>query len=178
MTLATPRGVVLTQGIADCKCCHMQDIPPDPDVLALEALTRVLVGVAWDSAHAAPPGVTFPQIRLLVILESLGEVASSRLAQAMGVSASSVTRLADKLERRGHLVRGSDEHNRSVVTVDVTESGRQVVGHVLDRRHAALRALLDGMPPNQRRAAATAARRIVETAAAVPTISTAGPGPL
>jgi DNA-binding MarR family transcriptional regulator len=154
----------------------MQDL--DHDVAALEALTRVLVAVAWDSAHAAPVGVTFPQIRLLLALEGLGQVPSSRLAATLGVNASSVTRLADKLEARGYLVRGADPHNRSVVTVAVTEAGRQVVAQVLDRRHAALRELLDRLSPTQRRRTAGVARELVATAAATAMVGSAGPGPL
>jgi DNA-binding MarR family transcriptional regulator len=100
----------------------------DQDVALFDALTRVLVGVAWDSAHAAPVGMTFPQTRLLLVLLDLGKVASSRLAEAMGVNASSITRHADKLEARGYLRRGTDERNRSVVTLDVTEAGRAAGG--------------------------------------------------
>jgi DNA-binding MarR family transcriptional regulator len=151
---------------------------PDPDVVALENLTLVLVGIAWDCAHAAPPEVTFPQTRLLLILSRLGRVPSSRLAAAMDVNASSVTRLADRLEALGYLVRGRDERNRSVVTVEVTEAGHEVVAQILERRHAALAAVLDRLPPGQRKSAAASARRIVNAAATIPAIGTAGPGPL
>jgi DNA-binding MarR family transcriptional regulator len=150
----------------------------DPDVAAVEALTRVLVAVAWDSAHAAPMGVTFPQVRLLLVLGGMGEVSCSRLATALGVNASSVTRLADKLEARDYLVRGTDPHNRSVVTVALTEAGRQVVAHVLERRHAALGALLGQLSPAQRRRAANAARELVGAAASVAMVGSTGPGPL
>ncbi|MTD52963.1 MarR family winged helix-turn-helix transcriptional regulator [Amycolatopsis pithecellobii] len=150
----------------------------DSDVAALEALTRVLVGVAWSSAHAAPAGVTFPQIRLLLVLDALGQVSSSKLAAALGVNASSVTRLADKLAARGYLVRGADPHNRSVVTVEVTGSGRRVVAQVLDRRHAELGALLDRLSTTQRRRAAGAARELVTAAAGAAMVGAAGPGPL
>ncbi|WP_218000913.1 MarR family winged helix-turn-helix transcriptional regulator [Nocardia aobensis] len=94
------------------------------EIAALEALTRMLVSIAWDSAHAAPPGVTFPQMRFLLILQALGRVSSSRLAAALGVNASSVTRLADRLEARGYVARGTDAHNRSVVTIEVTTPDR------------------------------------------------------
>jgi DNA-binding MarR family transcriptional regulator len=156
----------------------MQEVAVDPDVGLFEALTRVLVGVAWDSAHAAPVGVTFPQIRLLLVLRDLGKVPSSRLAEMMGVNASSVTRLADKLQARGYVDRGTDERNRSVVTLEVTDAGRQAVVHVLDRRHAALSAVLDRLAPEQRLAAADAARAFIAAAVAEPTVATSGPSPL
>lgn len=75
----------------------------DTESAALEALTRMLVGIAWDSAHAAPPGITFPQMRLLLVADGLGRVPCSALAAALGVNASSVTRLADKLAAHGYL---------------------------------------------------------------------------
>ena len=170
----------LTGSVASDKSCDVQDLMErtEQDVAELEALTRVLVGVAWDSAHAAPVGVTFPQVRLLLAVEGLGQVSCSRVARTLGVNASSVTRLADKLEARGYLVRGADPHNRSVVTVAVTESGREVVAHVLHRRHAALAELLDRLPPTQRRRAARAARELVTAAAGVAMAGSAGPGPL
>ncbi|WP_040817662.1 MarR family winged helix-turn-helix transcriptional regulator [Nocardia jiangxiensis] len=136
-----------------------------PDVAALEVLTRTLVGIAWDSAHVAPPGVTFPQMRLLLVLQTLGRVPCSRLATALGVNASSVTRLADKLESRGFLSRGADAHNRSVVTVEVTEAGQQVVDEVLEARHAAFRIILDQLPEEKRQSVTAAAHDLVRAAA-------------
>lgn len=150
----------------------------DTEAAALEALTRVLVGIAWDSAHAAPPGITFPQMRLLLVADGLGRVPCSVLAAALGVNASSVTRLADKLAAHGYLVRGEDEHKRSVVTLEVTEAGRGAVTKVLRRRHAALRAVLDQVPVSRRKAVVAAATTLVTAAAAVPSVSSTGPGRL
>ncbi|RSD09413.1 MarR family transcriptional regulator [Amycolatopsis eburnea] len=145
----------------------------DPDVVALDGLTLVLVGIAWECAHAAPPEVSFPQTRLLLVLDRLGRVPSSRLAEAMGVNASSVTRLADRLEALGYVARGRDPRNRSVVTLEVTETGGVLVREILDRRHAALGELLDRLPPAHRKAAATAARRLVHSAATIPALGPA-----
>ncbi len=104
-------------------------------------------------------------MRLLLVLRTLGQVPSSKLASAMGVNASSVTRLADKLEARGYLSRGSDASNRSVVTVEVTEAGRAVVDRVLERRHAAFRTILDQLPEEKKRAVTVAAQDLVRAAA-------------
>ncbi|MFJ7214721.1 MarR family transcriptional regulator [Amycolatopsis sp. NPDC098790] len=155
----------------------LEDAAPgaDPDVVALDGLTLVLVGIAWECAHAAPPEVSFPQTRLLLILDRLGRVPSSRLAAAMGVNASSVTRLADRLESLGYVARGRDARNRSVVTLEVTDPGHELVARILEQRHAALGALLDRLPPSQRKSAAAAARRLVNAAATVPAL---GPAPL
>ncbi|MGW4486429.1 MarR family winged helix-turn-helix transcriptional regulator [Amycolatopsis sp. NPDC004368] len=150
----------------------------DSELDRLERLTRVLVAVAWDSAHAAPRGVTFPQVRLLVVLASLGCVPCSRLAGAMGVNASSVTRLADKLEAHGYVRRGEDEHRRTVVTVEVTRAGQAVVDDVIERRHEALGALLGQLSPENRQQAATAVENLLAAAEQAPLVPSAGPGRL
>jgi DNA-binding MarR family transcriptional regulator len=151
---------------------------PSDEVADLEQLTRVLVAVAWDSAHAAPRGVTFPQVRLLVVLDTLGRVPCSRLAEAMGVNASSVTRLADKLEAHGYVRRGVDEQRRTVVTVETTDAGRSVVAGVLDRRHRALADLLAELPAARRPAVTRAVRELVTAAEAAPALPATGPGRL
>lgn len=148
------------------------------EVAAFEGLTRVLVGLAWHSAYAAHPDLTLAQTRLLLILNDLGRVSSSHLAAALGVNASSVTRMADKLELIGFLDRRRHERNRSVVTVEVSPAGRQVVRHVIESRHAALQDVLDQLTPAQRRLAAASARRFTAAAARVSTVDTSGPGPL
>lgn len=150
----------------------------DPDVATLEVLTRVLVGLAWNSAHAAPAGLSFSQFRLLLVLHHLGRVPSSHLAAALGVNASTVTRLADKLVTRGYLARGADQHNRAVVTVEVTETGRTVVSQVVAARQTALRTALDRMPPETRSSVVEGARQFCATAAEVPALHWTGPGPL
>ena len=57
---------ILTDALAIGKYCVMQPLDnaapgADPDVAALDGLTVVLVGIAWECAHAAPPEVSFPQ---------------------------------------------------------------------------------------------------------------------
>jgi DNA-binding MarR family transcriptional regulator len=138
----------------------------DAEVAALEAMTRVLVRMAWNSAHTAPSGVTFSQFRALLALHELGSVSCSRLAAALEVNASSVTRLADRLEHHGYLVRGHQVGNRGVVTLELTGAGRAVVEQVLNRRHAALRSVLEEMAPWWRHRVAAGARRFTATAVA------------
>jgi DNA-binding MarR family transcriptional regulator len=79
------------------------------------------------SLDALDRAVTVSQLRLLRTLDGLGRVSSSALAAAAGSAASSVTRLVDKLEAAGYVVRGADPHSRSIVTVEVTAAGRDVV---------------------------------------------------
>lgn len=82
----------------------------------------------------------------------------------LGTAASSVTRLVDKLVVAGYVARGSVEHSRSIVTVEVTEAGREVVTTVLERRHALLEVVLDTMTARERDEAASVATRFADLA--------------
>lgn len=147
-------------------------------VHALELMTRVLVGITMQSLAVLDGQVSLPQFRLLLILAGLGRVPSSRLAAELGMTGSSVTRLADRLEDAGLLTRGTDPRNRSIVTLEVTGAGLHLVARVVERRHELLAAVLDRMAPAERAAASRVARRFAELAADAAAFSVTGPLPL
>jgi DNA-binding MarR family transcriptional regulator len=157
---------------------YVNTSPPESDVAALELLTRALVGLTMRSLDVLEGAVTVPQFRLLLVLDELGQVPSSRLAARLGTLASSVTRLADRLEAAGLLVRGHDPRNRSIVTVEVTSAGRDLVARVVTRRHVLLAEVLDRMAPAERSDAARAARRFAELATDAGEALAVGPLPL
>src|SRR6201996_3541515 len=99
----------------------------DSEVAELEMLTRALVGITLQSLEVLGGEVSLPQFRLLLAASTLGRAPSSRLAEAAGFPASSVTRLADRLETAGLLVRGADARSRSIVTIEISGAGRDLV---------------------------------------------------
>ena len=134
---------------------------PDPgpsraEILAFQTATRDLIGVALHSLDAAGEGVSLPQMRLLLTLHDVGRCPSSRVAHALGLRASSVTRLADRLAASGHVLRGSDPHHRSVVTLELSDRGRTLVARVLAWRHEELTRILSQIDPAVRAQAARA----------------------
>jgi DNA-binding MarR family transcriptional regulator len=147
-------------------------------VANLEMLTRALVGVTLQSLEVLSGEVSLPQFRLLLAAATLGRVPSSRLAAAAAVPASSVTRLADKLEAAGLLVRGADGRSRSIVTIEITASGRDLVARVVARRQALLAAVLARMAPADRAAVAQAAALFAELATDAADRAADGPLPL
>ena len=134
---------------------------------AFEQLARALVGVTLKSLSALDGAVSVPQFRLLLTLDGLGRVPSSTLAEALGMGASSVTRLVDRLQAAGLVERGSVEHSRSIVTVEVTGRGRDLVTAVLDR-----------MDPQQREQARQMAAVFVDLAGDAVALGVNGPVPL
>lgn len=131
---------------------------------AFERLTQALVGITVQSLDALDGTVTVTQFRLLRTLDGLGRVPSVALATALGAAASSVTRLVDKLEAAGYVERGTAPHSRSIVTVQVTPAGHEVVAAVLARRDRLLAGVLDAMDPAERNQATETAERFARLA--------------
>jgi len=146
------------------------------EVAELEMLTRALVGITLESLEVLGGEVSLPQFRLLLAASTLGRAPSSRLAEAAGIPASSVTRLADRLESAGLLARGGDARSRSIVTVEITAAGRALVARVVERRHELIAAVLERMTPGERTAVARAAALF--TALAADAAERGGNGPL
>jgi DNA-binding MarR family transcriptional regulator len=130
------------------------------ELVAFEVAARDLVGLALRSVEHQ--GVSLPQFRLLLVLDELGRTSSSRCAHALGVAGSSVTRVADRLHASGHLERGVDPSNRSVVTLELTDSGRRVVQEVTAHRRRELAAVLDRLDAADRSTCAAVLRTLHE----------------
>jgi DNA-binding MarR family transcriptional regulator len=139
------------------------------ELVAFEVAARDLVGLAMRSVE--DQDVSLAQFRLLLVLDGLGPSSSTQCAQALGVAGSSVTRVADRLHASGHLSRGADPSNRSVVTLELTDAGRRVVRQVIAHRRRALSAVLDRLDSEERQTCAAALRRLHEMLA--PTVETA-----
>ncbi len=133
---------------------------PVDELVAFEVATGDLVGVALRSVETVD--VSLPQFRLLLVLAQSGRSTSSECAKGLGVVGSSVTRLADRLHARGYLVRGGDPANRSVVTLELTDQGRDVVRQVTTYRRRELRRVLDRIDAADRAACATVLRTLHE----------------
>jgi DNA-binding MarR family transcriptional regulator len=142
-------------------------VPPDPATEAVEILqaaTRVLAGVALRSLDVLDGAVSLPQFRMLAVLADLGRARSAQVAAALGLEASTVTRLADRLEAAGHIARGSEPGHRGVVTLELTGSGRHLVSQVAAWRHEELARILGRMPPADRVRVSGTLRLLVEAA--------------
>ena len=134
------------------------------EVHDLEMLTRALVGITLQSLEVLGGEVSLPQFRLLLVASAVGRAPSSRLA--------------DRLEAAGLLARGGDVRSRSIVTLEITEAGRDLVERVVARRRDLLAAVLARMAPRERSAVAQAAARFTALAADAAARGASGPLPL
>ena len=130
----------------------------------LQAATRVLTGVALRSVDVLDGAVTLPQLRMLAVLAGLGRARSVQVARALGLEASTVTRLADRMVTAGHVARGSESGHRGVVTLELTASGQELVDRVAAWREQELTRILRQLPPASRAQVTTLLRQLVDAA--------------
>ncbi len=134
------------------------------DVAVLQEATRLLAGVALRSLDILDGAVTLPQYRVLAVLADLGEVRSARVADALGLEASTVTRLVDRLAAAGYVARGVDPTNRSAVTLELTRTGRQLVRRVVVWRQGELERMLTCLEPTARQSLTSSLAQLVAIA--------------
>ena len=137
----------------------------NPTDAALVA-SRSLVAIAARSL-AALDDVTLPQYRALVLLASHGPSTSGDLATRLDVHPSTVTRLVDRLDRKGLVVRSGTEDRREV-RVEVSPSGIDLLDAVTRTRRSELGAVMRRLPPDRRRAVVEAFAEFAEAAGEVP----------
>jgi DNA-binding MarR family transcriptional regulator len=135
---------------------------------AVLAASRALVAVAARSLAAAPGDVTLPQYRVLVVLTTRGPQRSGELAAELGVAPSSVTRLCDRLVRKGLITRQDAPDSRREVEIAATAEGRALVQRVMRTRRREIEKLVAAVPENRRAAMVEALRELADAAGEAP----------
>jgi DNA-binding MarR family transcriptional regulator len=122
-------------------------VPTDDQVIeSIIMASRAMVGIALRSLDGAAEDVTLPQYRTLVVLTYTGAHRLADLAQSLGVSPSTATRMCDRLVRKGLITRTRDVVDRREVKLAVTNAGRKVVAEVIARRRCDAGNLLTAIP--------------------------------
>ena len=127
------------------------DDPVDAGVVdAVVLASRALVGLAARSLAGLDTDVTLPQFRLLVVLASRGPQALGDLADALGVSPSTATRMCDRLVRKRLVRRTRPRHDRRQVRIALSPVGTSFVDAVFARRRADAARLLAQIPAHSK----------------------------
>jgi DNA-binding MarR family transcriptional regulator len=116
---------------------------------ALLEASKALVGIAQRTLPSEPR-VTLAQFRALTLLDGEEGMRSADLADALGVSPSTATRLCDRLVRAALVNRVASEDDRREVRLSLTPSGTLVVRDGLARRRRALSRLVAKIPAEDR----------------------------
>jgi DNA-binding MarR family transcriptional regulator len=135
---------------------------------AVLSASRVLVAVAARSLADLDEEVTLTQYRSLVVLASRGPQTVAALADALGVTPPTASRLCERLVRKGLVRRRTDRHDRRQVRVALTPAGRRLVDVVTERRRQEISDLLQAVPPDARRSVVAGLQLLADAAGEVP----------
>jgi DNA-binding MarR family transcriptional regulator len=132
--------------------------PPVPEIANYELcesvgylLSRVR-STLWNSVTQltmADLGITSTQASIMFMLAGGRSLAAADLAREYGIDASAVTRLIDRLEKRGLITRVRSEEDRRVVRLALTEEGRVLAGKIPAIFTQVLDKLLGGFTPEE-----------------------------
>lgn len=148
-----------------------KDLDRDP-VAWLERVLPLAMRRLSDAENLDIPLLQLPlaQLRLAQALynenaeaEDTGE-AMGHLSQRLGVRHNALTQAADRLIQRGLAERISDPHDRRVVRLRLTATGREHVRERRERRHARLQHLWAKLNPHEQEAFLHAVRVLEATA--------------
>jgi DNA-binding MarR family transcriptional regulator len=95
----------------------------------------------------APLGLTSQQAGLLIHVFT-GQAAVKGLAELLGTDSAGMTRLLDRLEVKGYLVRSPDRSDRRAILVELTDAGLKLIPQLPGIFEQAAADLLRGMDPD------------------------------
>lgn len=135
---------------------------------AVLTASRALVAVAARSLVSAEEQVTLAQYRVLVVLGSRGPQRLADLAEALGVSPSTATRVCDRLVAK-HLIRRHRAHgDRREIRVGLSDHGQKLVEEVTQLRRREIHRLVASIPAPARAEVVSGLRALADAAGEVP----------
>ena len=142
--------------------------PLESVVDAVLSASRVLVAVAARSLSDIAEEVTLTQYRTLVVLASRGPQNLAGLAESVGVTPATATRMCDRLVNKKLIARQSGKDDRRLVRLALTKKGLDLVGAVTDRRRHEIEAIVNTIAPAERTVLVQALSRFAAAAGEVP----------
>ena len=135
---------------------------------AVLSASRVLVAVAARSLADVAEEVTLTQYRTLVVLASRGPQNLAGLAEAVGVTPATATRMCDRLVRKDLIRRRTERDDRRQLRVALTAKGRSLVDAVTGRRRQEIARIINEIPVEQQAVLVQALGRLASAAGEVP----------
>ncbi len=126
--------------------------------------------VAWIAEQRAAmmrrwcqQSLSTPNLHVLMALASAGPMTMSGLAELRDISLPNATGIVTRMEERGLVERVHDVHDRRVVTVRLTDAGRDIVEELELVKHSSLTRILEVMTVTERRDLARGLRAFYAT---------------
>jgi DNA-binding MarR family transcriptional regulator len=120
------------------------------DAEVLLGAARLMVGVSVLAADQLGEA-SLVQLRALTVLSELRVANLMQLAEQMGVTISTTSRLVDRLVTAGFADRRPSQQTRREISISLTDTGRAILRRYDDLRVEALHARLGQLPERDRR---------------------------
>lgn len=146
----------------------MQSLPPEDIADVILQASRSLVAIAARSLADVQEDVTLPQYRAIVVLCARGPISMGELAEALDCSASTATRLCDRLVAKDLVERSPREDNRREVEVRTATAGTALVEAVTRRRRVEIQRIVKAIPTDQQQALVASLHSFAEAAGEAP----------
>lgn len=122
---------------------------------ALLTAARAIMRISLNAADQLG-GVSVIQLRALTILRDAGEANLAQMAEGMGVTVSTTSRLVDRLVAADLVDRRTAAHTRREIALRLTSLGQATLDRYDDLRVTELRRCVDALPQSARGTAAEA----------------------
>jgi MarR family transcriptional regulator, 2-MHQ and catechol-resistance regulon repressor len=105
-------------------------------------------------------GLGMSEFAVLEALYHKGAMPLGRVSELILLTSGSTTYIADKLEKRGLIVRRSGQEDRRVVYAEITDAGRALIERIFPGHAAAMRDAMSGLDPAEMRQAVALLKRL------------------
>ena len=133
--------------------------------LGAMALAEPIQARLWQEAQ-----ITLTQLSVLRVLQEAPQT-SGKLGFEAELSPTSVTRIVDRLERRGLVTRRREGEDRRYVEIHLEPAGERLLGQLKILRGSDLYQAVEAMTSDERRRLTASLRRLVELARSVPRVA-------
>lgn len=140
----------------------------DAVIDAVLLASRALVAVAARSLSDVGEEVTLAQYRTLVVLASYGPQSLAGLAESVGVTPATATRMCDRLVKKKLIVRRTEREDRRQLRVGLTKKGQELVQSVSERRRREIKRIMSAIPLKEQASLVQALSRFTAATGEVP----------
>lgn len=127
------------------------DIKPDVDSIAEAIIYLYTESRRLTKGFAAQFGLTGPQLTVVKLLDSIGDMSLSELSERIRAQNSTVTGIIDRMEREGLVTRMRSKDDRRVVHIRLSPKGRELAGRIPLEPMEMLRESLESLGPTDAR---------------------------
>jgi DNA-binding MarR family transcriptional regulator len=111
----------------------------------LDVVPSVMRAIRTEMRGHRDPDLSVPQFRSLFFVDRRSGVTLTAVAEHLGLTAPSTSKLIDGLSKRGLLTRRQAPTDRRCVTLEITSEGSRVLAHVRREAQKSLSVLLGSL---------------------------------